>query len=173
MLVTTLGETAPKICFNTETGDYGQIDEHECGCLLGQLGLTMHVSEVRSYEKLSSEGVTFVRSNLLTILEEILPSRFGGAGIDYQLVEEEAPDSSTRLVLRVSPSVGKVDEDELKRVLLAELGSGGIVDRHHAELLRRAGSVEISRQLPFATGVGKVLPFQMVRLRSQVNPRSG
>jgi hypothetical protein len=170
MLVTTLSDSAPKICLNTETGDYGSVQERPCGCLLGQLGLTTHVSDVRSYEKLSGEGVTFVRSNLLKILEEVLPARFGGTSIDYQLVEEEAPDSSTRLVLRVSPSVGATDEDELKRALLAELGSGGIVDRHHAELLRRAGSVEISRQPPFATGAGKVLPFQVLRSTSAKGP---
>ena len=49
------------------------------------------------------------------------------------------PDSATRLVLRVSPTVGEVDEAALRATFLAELGRGSIVDRSHAELLRRAG----------------------------------
>lgn len=163
MLVTTLSPTAPKICLNAETGDYANVEERACGCLLGQLGLTTHLSEVRSFEKLSGEGVTFVRSTLLTILEEVLPARFGGSSVDYQLVEEESPDSSTRMVLRVHPAIGAVDERELKRTLLQALGRGGIVDWHHAELLRRAGTVTISREPPLATMAGKVLPFQLVR----------
>ena len=163
MLLTTLADTAAKITFNTELGDYARVEDRACGCLLGSLGLTTHLSEARSFEKLSGEGVTFVRSNLIQILEEVLPVRFGGSSIDYQLIEEEAPDSSTRLVLRVHPSVGKADEESLRSTLLAELGRGGIVDQHHAELLRRARSVTIRREPPLASPAGKVLPFQLLR----------
>ena len=168
MLITTLTENAAKICLNVEPGDYAQIERRACGCDLGALGLTMHLSEVRSFEKLSSEGVSFARSNLVQILEEVLPSRFGGSSLDYQLVEEEAPDSAARLVLRVSPSVGALDEDALRTSFLAELATGGLVDQHHAELLRRAGSVVVSRQPPLATAAGKVFPFHLLRASQAV-----
>jgi hypothetical protein len=163
MLFTTLTDRVATVCLNAEPGDYARVERRECGCSLGALGLTTHLAEVRSFEKLSGEGVTFVRSNLLKVLEEVLPARFGGTGLDYQLLEEEAPDSSTRVVLRVDPSVGDVDEAALREALLAELARGGIVERHHAELLRWAGSVTISRQPPLATRAGKVLPFQLLR----------
>jgi hypothetical protein len=161
---TTLTDTVPKICFNTETGDYAQVESRDCTCLLGSLGLTTHISEVRSFEKLTGEGVSFMRSGLLRILEEVLPARFGGTGMDYQLIEEEAANSSASLVLRVRPEVGPIAPDALRDVLLEELGrGGGIVDHHHAELLRRAGSVVVVRQPPRATAVGKVMPVILLR----------
>jgi hypothetical protein len=106
----------------------------------------------------------------LHVLEAALPSRFGGSAVDYQLVEEAAADTSTRMVLRVSPSVGAVDEDALRAALLTELGRGGVVDQSHATLLRLAGSVQISRQPPIATGVGKVLPFHLLRSATRRTP---
>ena len=100
----------------------------------------------------------------------MLPSAFGGSALDYQLVEEEAADSSTRLVLRVSPAVGDIDEPAIRSRLLEELGRGGIVDRNHAELLRRAGSVTVRREPPLATAAGKVLPFQILRRAVAATP---
>ena len=164
LLITTLSGLAPKICFNTETGDYAQIEQRECGCAIGALGMTTHLSQIRSFEKLSTEGVTFVRTSLTHILETVLPARFGGTSLDYQLLEEEAPDSSTRLVLRVDPSIGDADESTLRAVLLAELGRGGAVDRHHAELLERAAAVVVERRAPLPTAAGKILPFHLTLL---------
>jgi hypothetical protein len=163
MLITSLFDAAPKLCLNTETGDYTRVEKRACGCELGALGLTTHLSEIRSFEKLSAEGVSFVRTSLIHVLEEVLPARFGGTSVDYQLVEEEGTDSAIRLVLRVSPSVGRIDEGAISASFLAEIGSGGIMDRHQAELLRRAGSVVIERRPPLATGAGKVLPFHLLR----------
>lgn len=162
LLISTITEHAPKICLNTELGDHARVERRACGCAHGELGLTTHLSEIRSFEKLSSEGVSFARSNLVQILEEVLPARFGGTSLDYQLVEEEAPDSSTRLVLRVSPAAGPIDQDAIRTAFLAELGRGGITDRHQAELLRRVGSVVIERRPPLPTAAGKVLPFNLL-----------
>jgi hypothetical protein len=170
MLFTTLTQGIATVCFNTEPGDYATVERRNCGCLLGELGLTTHLASVRSFEKLSGEGVSFARTNLIAILESVLPSAFGGSALDYQLVEEEAPDSSTQLVLRVSPAVGDVDEPAIRSRLLEELGRGGIVDRNHAELLRRAGSVTVRREPPLATAAGKVLPFQLLRRAVSATP---
>ena len=163
MLLTSLSDTAPKICLNTETGDYARVERRACGCELGALGLQTHLSEVRSFEKLSAEGVSFVRTRLVQILEEVLPTRFGGTSLDYQLLEEEAEDGAALLVLRISPAAGPIDAEVVRTAFLAELGSGGIMDRHQAELLRRAGSVVIERRPPLATAAGKVLPFHLTR----------
>jgi phenylacetate-coenzyme A ligase PaaK-like adenylate-forming protein len=163
LLVTSLSPAAGMVAFNTEMGDYARVRERACGCLLGALGLTTHLSEIRSFEKLTGEGVTCASSNLQQILEEVLPARFGGRAADYQLVEEEAADSMTRLALLVHPAVGTVDEDALLATLLDELGRGSPVDQYHVQLWRRAGSVAVRREAPLVTRAGKVLPFHLIR----------
>jgi hypothetical protein len=97
MLFTPLSPDAPKVGFNVELGDSARIEERDCGCLLGELGLRTHLSEIRSFEKLSSEGTSFARGNVVEILDEALPGRFGGGPLDYQLLEEEGPDGAMLL----------------------------------------------------------------------------
>jgi hypothetical protein len=163
LLFSSLSLHAPKICLNMESGDYARIEERDCGCALGQLGLRLHLSRIRSFEKLSGEGVTFARSDIDRVMEEMLPARFGGSSLDYQLLEEEAPDGMTRLVLRVSPTVGALDESAVRAALLEALEGFGPVERLHVGLLRRAGTLRVSRERPLATPAGKVLPFHLVR----------
>jgi hypothetical protein len=162
LLVSSLSPAAPKLAFNAEMGDYGRFEERECGCLLGELGLRTHLSEIRSFEKLTGEGVTFARSNLEQILDRALPARFGGTGFDYQLAEEEAASGATRLVLRVSPTIGAVDEAAVRSVFLEELGRANVLDQYQAEIWRNAGTLEIHRERPLATRGGKVLPFRLL-----------
>jgi hypothetical protein len=172
LLFTLLTPAASKIALNVETGDYARVEDRDCSCLLGELGLRTHLSDLRSFEKMTGEGVTFARSNLEQILEDVLPARFGGTSIDYQLAEEEAPDSSTRLILRVSPSVGPVDSRELQATLLAELARGGPLAAYHAGLWRNAGTVEVRREAPIVTRQGKVLPLQARRRQDRgLDPR--
>jgi hypothetical protein len=162
LLFSSISSSAPKLLLNAELGDYARVERRPCDCALGALGLRTHLSDIRSFEKLNSEGVSYARANLLPIVEQTLPGRFGGTSVHYQLVEEEADDTATRLVLRVDPSVGPVDETALRRALLDELARGGtLLDRYQVELLRRARSVTISRQPPVATRAGKILPFQI------------
>jgi hypothetical protein len=162
-LFTSLLATAPKILLNVETGDYGRLERRECDCAIGATGLTDHVLEVRSFEKLSGEGISFVGVDLLRILEEVLPSRLGGTGGDYQIVEEEAEHGILRTVLVVSPRVTPFDERRARDVFLEALGSAGGADRLGSDIWRRAGTVEIRRDWPYATGAGKVLPFHVAR----------
>jgi hypothetical protein len=161
LLFTTLSESAPKVALNLETGDSARVEQRACGCLLGDLGLTTHLSHVRSFEKLSSEGTTFARSNVVQILEEVLPARFGGTALDYQLVESEGGDGASRLTLRVHPHVGPLDAAAARAVFLAELGRGGMVDTYQARLIEQARSVEVERLPPLATAAGKVLPYHL------------
>jgi hypothetical protein len=163
LLATSVSPAVPRIALNCETGDYARVEERDCGCRLGALGLRTHLSEIRSFEKLTGEGVTFARTNLQQILEEVLPARFGGTSLDYQLAEEEAPSGATRVVLRVSPSVGELDEAALRAALLTELGRGGLSEQYHVGLWRGVGTVEIRREPPLATRAGKVLPFQLLQ----------
>ncbi len=167
LLVTTLAMNAPKIALNVELGDSARIEQRECGCLLSAAGFRTHISAIRSFEKLSTEGTSFARDSILRILEDVLPRQFGGTAIDYQVVEEEAPDGSSLLVLRVHPSVGAIDEAAVRSALLIELGRGGPVEEYHARLIRRAESIIVQRLPPLATSAGKVLPFHLQRVSAR------
>jgi hypothetical protein len=164
-LFTSLRPTAPKILLNVESGDHGRLTARACGCPLEAAGLSTHVSHIRSFEKLSGEGMSFVHADLLGLLEEVLPRRFGGTGADYQLVEEER-DGVLRAVLVVSPRVGSLDEASVRRALLDHLGDPGGKTAGAVRVWERANTVVISRRLPVATRSGKILPFQIERRAS-------
>ena len=125
------------------------------------MGLTHHLARIRSFEKLTGEGMTFVRSGLFDILEDVLPARFGGTSADYQALEEETELGIFRLRLLVSPAVGPVDEEAVRQTFLGELGEGAA-----ATIWRHAGTVEVQRRRPVATPAGKILPFQLLRAGS-------
>jgi hypothetical protein len=162
LLFTSLSPSTGKVLLNAETGDSARLETRECGCLLGRLGMRVHLSEIRSFEKLTGEGVTFARSNIAQILEEVLPARFGGTSLDYQLAEVVSPeDDTTRLMLRVYPAVGDVDDAAIRSTFLEALRQVGPVDEYQARIWERVGTIEVRREPPLTTRAGKVLPFQL------------
>jgi hypothetical protein len=162
-LFTSLLPSAPKILLNVESGDYGTVELRGCGCRLGDLGLTTHLAKIRSFEKLSGEGMTFVQTDLLRVLEEVLPAHFGGTSADYQVLEEEGEHGILRLLLIVSPKIGPVDANRIRHTFLEELGRDGGFARLSAEVWRRAGTVQVKRQWPVPTKAGKILPFHIIK----------
>jgi hypothetical protein len=160
LLLTSLLDTAPKVLLNVESGDHALLDRRACACPLGALGLTTHLTGIRSFEKLSGEGTTFVRADLARILEDVLPAHFGGTADDYQVVEGE-DSGARRLLLVVSPRVGPVDEASVLERFIGELGRSGWLEAAHADVWRRAGTVTVRRQWPAATAAGKILPFHL------------
>jgi hypothetical protein len=107
---TTLLPSNPKMMLNVQSDDFGIVEERDCGCPLYQMGLTQHLRQISSFRKLTGGGVTLVGSDMVHILEHVLPSQFGGSLFDYQLVEEETEDGFTKLLLYVDPSVTINDE---------------------------------------------------------------
>ena len=101
---------------NVESDDYGVIEEQSCGCPLECYGYTEHLREIRSFRKLTGEGVALVGSDMVRILEEVLPGRLGGSPLDYHLMEEEDADGFTRLSLVVSPRIEIADEQAARRI---------------------------------------------------------
>jgi len=79
---TTLLPTARKLLLNVESDDYGVVETRSCGGPLESYGYTEHLRQIRSFRKLTGEGVTLVGSEMLRILEEVLPARFGGSPLD-------------------------------------------------------------------------------------------
>lgn len=170
-LFTSLLPSAPKVLLNVESGDYGIVERRGCGCGFSAVGLRDHMLHIRSFDKLRSEGMTFVRTDVLRVVEEVLPARFGGSSADYQVLEEEGQNGITRVVLIVSPSVGPVEEEIIRQTFLDEIGRGDGPERFGAEIWRRAGTVQVKRQWPLATKAGKILPLHL--LKQSLPPSAG
>jgi len=154
LLMTTLLPGARKLILNWESGDTGVVDTRSCGCPLGELGFHLRIHSIRSYEKLTSEGMTFADGALVALVEEVLPRRFGGLPTDYQVVEQEV-DGATRLRLRVSPAVGALDEAAVVEEALAYLGGRSGAERAMAAVWRGAGTLEVVRAEPHMTAASK------------------
>lgn len=163
LIHTTLSPLAGKLMLNVESGDYGVLVERACGCLIGELGFARHLHTIRSYEKLTTEGTTFLGDDVLRLVEEVLPGRFGGRPIDYQLVEEEEARGLTRVSLVVSPSVGALDEAAVVAATLEALGSGPSYKQMMAGFLRDGGTLRVVRREPYSTQGGKLLPLHVLR----------
>ena len=164
LLVTSLLPQSPKILVNVETGDYAELSERDCTCALGRAGLTTHLSGIRSFEKLTGEGMTFVGTRILRVLEDVLPRRFGGQPSDYQLLEVEDAAGITHLEMRVDPALGPLDEARVRAVFLAALEDDRRV-RPMANIWAQADIVRVRRAPPIPTAMGKVLPFHLVTLQ--------
>jgi len=153
--ITALLPANPKLLLNVEFDDCGIVEERDCGCPLGALGLNVHLREIRSYGKLVTEGVALVGSDMLRILEEEIPGAFGGTALDYQLVEDEDATGFSRLTLLVHPRVGPVDEDRLVATLLAALRQQSDASDVARAFWETAGTFRIQRAAPFVTRRGK------------------
>jgi len=162
-LFTTLLPSAPKILLNVESGDYGLIESRSCGCRFDELGFTDHIYNIRGFDKLTSEGMTFIGTDLVRIIEEVLPARFGGSSTNYQMVEEEDEKGQTRMNIIVSPEVGAINEDELIKTVLAELSRGKDTQRMMAEVWAQAKTLRVKRIQPFTTARGKLLPLHILK----------
>ena len=164
LLLTSIQPDCPRLLLNADTGDYATISTRSCDCLMGRLGLNTHLHGIRSYEKLTSEGITFAGSRLYELVEEVLPARFGGGVNDYQLVEEEHEDALSRVSVVVSPRVGDVDEAAVIATVLEALEitharQGGAT---MADTWRQGGNLQVVRREPYETRA-KVLPLQVLR----------
>jgi hypothetical protein len=157
--------SAPKILFNIESGDCGVIESRSCGCYFEELGFTDHIYNIRSFDKLTSQGMTFIGTDLLRIMEEVLPAKFGGTSIDYQMMEEEDGDGHTRLSVIVSPEVGEIDETELIETIITELSKGPDYRRAMAEVWSQSETLRVKRMRPVITARGKLLPLHIQKAK--------
>jgi hypothetical protein len=163
---TSLLPTSPKLLFNVESDDYGTVDTRPCGCRWESLGFPEHIRDIRSFRKLTGEGVTLVGSDMERILDEVLPARFGGSALDYQFAEEEDERGFTRLTLRVAPSVTLDDEAAAIEVVLGALEHAGAGGLSAQSTYRQAGTLRIRREAPMITNRGKLLPLDVSARRS-------
>jgi hypothetical protein len=128
------------------------------------VGWTNHVHEISSYAKVTAGGMTFFDSDLIRVLEEVLPSLFGGAPSQYQLVEQETGSGQPCLALMVDPSVGDLDEHAVVDAFLSAIGEGSGVE-HVMELKWRSDNLMgVIRDRPRLAASGKVR--HLLRARS-------
>jgi hypothetical protein len=161
--VTTLSPTAPKLMLNVELDDYGVVEERGCGCELETYGYTTHLRGIRSFSKLTGEGVTLIGDELIRILDQVLPARFGGSPLDYQWVEQEDSHGLTRMALIVSPRVALDDERAvIECVLNALRESSGMADAARM-IWQHAETLQIKRMEPIWSGRGKLMPLHLDR----------
>lgn len=165
LLFTSILHQSPKLLLNVGMGDCGNLDIRACDCGFGQAGMDTHLSNIRSYEKLTGEGVTFVNTDFVWIIEKKLPEMFGGKSTDYQVVEEEGPNGLPRLRLLISPSVGTIDEAGVQSTFLrflkhAEAQSWGEAG---TQMWSQSGMIRVVRDFPMPTRSGKILPFYLLK----------
>jgi len=170
-LFTSLLYESPKLLLNVGMGDFGGLDSAACNCEFGELGFDTCLGNIRSYEKLTGEGVTFVDTDFVRIIENELPETFGGKSTDYQLIEEEDSKGFTHLQLLVSPRVGKVNEAEVldKFMMLLKRGEASPESwaQSGVEMWRQSSMVQVRRNYPVCTASGKILPFQLRKPTNQ------
>jgi hypothetical protein len=160
LLFTTLLPFAPHVLINAEMDDSGIIEPARCDCLFSRVGLTTQVRDISSFGKLTGQGMTLVGTDMVRLLEEVLPAQLGGVPGDYQLVEREGG-AQTQLTLRVSPRVGVSSPERAKECFLREIRRfyGGTLA---ARVWKHADGLDVVIAEPSRTMTGKVLPLHLL-----------
>jgi hypothetical protein len=163
LLLSSLRPAAPLVLLNVSMGDEAIAESRSCGCPVEAIGWSQRLHTIRSYEKLTVAGMTVLDSDVIRLLEEVLPRRFGGAPTHYQLVEDHVGGPLPRLRLLVAPAVGPVDEAKVADAFLGAVSAGSDVAAVMASAWRDAGVLTIERRTPFLTGSGKILHLHVRR----------
>ena len=112
--------------------------------------------------------MNYFTTDIVELLENTIPSAFGGGSGDYQLIEEEDNNGQTRLTLLVHPNVSGLNEETLLFRLRqnSQRGHGTIV------LCPKSGKTralsELGGKLPHASARGKILPLRRMMGKEQV-----
>jgi hypothetical protein len=160
---TTLLSSTPKLLLNVESDDYGIVENRSCGCPLEAYGFTEHLRQVRSFRKLTGEGVTLVGSEMIQILEEVLPSHFGGSPLDYQLVEEEDEKGFTRISLLVNPKIQIGDEEKVIKTVCEALSNSSLSANLTRTIWSQAETFRVKRMEPVWTNRGKLMSIRLIK----------
>ena len=141
---------------NLSMGDQAEMSDRACGCPLELAGWTKHLWNVRSFEKLTGGGVTLQGTDVIRVLSEVLPAKFGGVQTDYQLAEKLGADGEALLELVVHPRLGDLPSAAIAEEFLRALSSGSDSDTMMIQRWRDAGTLQVVRRAPAVTLAGKI-----------------
>jgi hypothetical protein len=161
LLFSSLRRTAPWVLLNVSLGDQAVMSQQACGCPLQRLGWSTHLRQIGSFEKLTTSGMNVLDSDVVRVLEETLPARFGGGPTDYQLLEEEADQGISRLRLLVHPRLGPLDDRAVVETFLTAIGAGAGPQRITGLVWREADVIDVQRRPPLATAAGKIFHLHL------------
>jgi len=159
LYATSILPRSARIFINAEIGDTGVIERARCDCSFSRLGFDLQVRDIAAISKVTAQGMTIEITELVPLLEEMLPARFGGHPGDYQLIEMEAG-SQTEVVLRIRPGVSTAPANEIRRYFLGEVkrvygGSMSVISWLHS------GGIRAEVAPPILASTGK---FRAIRL---------
>lgn len=173
MLLSSLLPSAPILMLNVCMGDQAELARRSCGCGLELDGWTLHIHGVRSFEKLTAGGITLLDVDVIRILEEALPARFGGNPTDYQLLERlDDERARPEVTLLVNPALGALDAAEVAEAFLAAVGGGSGGERLMELQWRGGGVLKVVREPPHRTASGKILHLYLERPGHSHQPRT-
>jgi hypothetical protein len=154
LMFTTVLPFAATIGVNLEMDDAGTLGPASCECPLAHLGMTQQIDDIFSYGKLTGYGTSLMGGEVLSLLEESLPAKFGGVPSDYQLVEREGS-HQTELELRIHPRLQLASADAVRAYFLDEIRTlwGGSLTRR---FWTRSESVRAVIAEPYMVRRGKV-----------------
>lgn len=160
LLYTTLLPTAPLVFINFEVNDSGILERANCDCEFSRVGFHWRVRDIFSFGKMTGHGMTLMGTELVRVLEHVLPARLGGHPGDFQLIEHEGS-AQTTLELRVSPRVRGSSAAKIRECFLEEIRlvyGGALAGR----VWRHAEAVEVVRAEPVTTTSGKINPLHLL-----------
>ncbi len=163
LLISSLRASAPLIMLNVSLGDQAVLASGRCGCPMERLGWTTRLHSIRSFEKLTAGGMTFLDVDVIRVLDEVLPARFGGGPTDYQLVEDETEEGRPRIRLLVHPRVGELDAEAVADAFLTAIGDHSEGERLMEMQWRQGGVLRVERLPPRTTRTGKILHLHLER----------
>lgn len=156
-LFTSLYSDCPIVMLNMENGDYGVIEKSDCGCVFEEYGFVDCISNISSHEKIKTEGLTFYINDMINIVEDVLPEKFGGSSIDYQLVQQEDEHGLTHLLFYVDKKIKLLDREKMKKLIFEKL-SDNVRKDIRINIFNQIKALEILRESPLVTPRGKT-PF--------------
>jgi hypothetical protein len=153
--LTTLTAHTGKVLFNTALGDTARLSTRACDCEFGRAGLRTRLSNVRSQQRLTLEGMTVAASDFEAALEDAIAAlQLPSDGAQYR--REVTVSGIERLVIAISPTSSQAPEESLiLRELFAGMRRRGPALTLAADVWSGSGTVQVRPEELPVSGNGK------------------